>query len=615
MAWDLSRVDWQERIRTGRSLMPDLPLLDHDEADRGVAIFDKLRIPDIPGRPLFKEAIGDWFRDIVRAHFGCVVTDPADGIQRRMIREIGLLIAKKNNKTTGGAGLMMATLLANRRPRGEFLLVAPTQDIAELAYGQAEGMIEADDIMSREETGQEGYLKQVLHVQSHKKHITFRGTRQRPGTQTKLRIKTFSEEILTGPRPLGVLIDEVHLLGKDPKAGTIIGQLRGGMVNNLLAFIIMLTTQSTEQPAGLFVEELTKWRAIRDGDRTGATMSIMYEFPDEIAHSKEGIWKDPKYWPWVNPNLGRSVWPELLLQLYDEARQAINAEGKLKEFASQHLNIQIGVTIRSGGWKGAKHWEKNADATLAKAWAASGEADRTARKQARLAEFADLLATCEVVTAGLDGGGLDDLFGLVVLGREVGPEPLEKRRWRLWAHAWCQRTVLAERQDIAPRLLDFERAGDLTIVDDPGDDTMEIADLMIAIEQAGKFPEKAAIGVDQVGTGEVIEELGRREFDITPGLRVIGIPQGWKLNGAIITAERRLAGGRLRHNGSAMMDWVMGNCRIEQRGCAVTITKAISGTAKIDPAIAMLDATILMSLNPEAVSPVSIYETRALMMV
>lgn len=612
-AWDLSCRDWPDRIRAGRSLMPALTL-DQDEAARGVAIFDKLRIPDLADRPLFKDAVGDWFRDIVRAHFGCVLTSEEEGKQvaRRMIREIFLLIAKKNNKTTGGAGLMLATLLVNKRPRGEFLFVGPTQDIADLAFDQAEGMVEADDIVSREETGQEGYLKQVLHLNRSKKQITFRGTRQRPGTQAKLRIKTFSEEILTGPRPLGVLLDEVHLLGKDPKAATIIGQLRGGMVSNLLAFLIMLTTQSTEAPAGLFLEELAKARSIRDGDRpAGGYLPILYEFPDDIIES--GAWADAKNWHMVNPNMGRSVFPELLENLWDEAKRAINAEGKKREVASQHFNVQIGIAIKSGIWKGALHWEKNADPSYATAWAAAESAD--ARKAARLAELADLIASCEVAISGLDGGGNDDLYGLNIIGREPGTDEMDKRNWRTWCHAWCQESVLEERQDIAPRLKDFQSDGDLTIIEMPGEDTVEIADILMMIEAAGKFPEKGAVGTDQVGTGEVIEEMGRRQFDISPGVRVIGIPQGWKLNGAIITLERRLKSGRMRHNGSRMMNWIIGNCKIERRGNAVTITKAVSGTAKIDPAIAMLHSTALMSLHPEAASSVSAYENHDLLVV
>jgi hypothetical protein len=35
-----------------------------------VAIFNNLRLPDVPGQPAMAEAAGDWFRDIVRAAFG-----------------------------------------------------------------------------------------------------------------------------------------------------------------------------------------------------------------------------------------------------------------------------------------------------------------------------------------------------------------------------------------------------------------------------------------------------------------------------------------------------------------------------------------------------------------
>ena len=71
MTWDLSCPDWQDRMRTGRSLVPDLPL-NATEADRAVAVFNKLRLADVPGTPTMAEAGGDWFRDVVRALFGAL---------------------------------------------------------------------------------------------------------------------------------------------------------------------------------------------------------------------------------------------------------------------------------------------------------------------------------------------------------------------------------------------------------------------------------------------------------------------------------------------------------------------------------------------------------------
>ena len=67
MPWDLSVPDWEERIREGRSLLPAMPDLDRGRADRAIKIFNKLRLPDVPGAPALAEAGGEWFREIVGA--------------------------------------------------------------------------------------------------------------------------------------------------------------------------------------------------------------------------------------------------------------------------------------------------------------------------------------------------------------------------------------------------------------------------------------------------------------------------------------------------------------------------------------------------------------------
>ena len=48
MTWDLSCPDWEDRLRTGRPLVPDLPL-NQAEGDRAVAVLNKLRLADVPG--------------------------------------------------------------------------------------------------------------------------------------------------------------------------------------------------------------------------------------------------------------------------------------------------------------------------------------------------------------------------------------------------------------------------------------------------------------------------------------------------------------------------------------------------------------------------------------
>ena len=159
---DLSRRDWRERIRHGQSLLPDLDL-DPDAVRRALGIFNRLRLPDVIGQPAMEEAAGDWFRAIVAAVFGTA----REGTLPREVREFFVLVPKKSSKTSGGAAIMLTALLLNRRPRAEFLLIGPTQDVAKLAYSQAVGMIEADP---------EGFLQKRFHVRDHLKEIVDRKT-------------------------------------------------------------------------------------------------------------------------------------------------------------------------------------------------------------------------------------------------------------------------------------------------------------------------------------------------------------------------------------------------------------------------------------------------------
>ena len=136
MNWDTSCKDWEARIQAGASLCPDLPL-DKKKADLAVAVFNRLRLPDVTGNPALAEAGGEWFTEIVRALFGSY--DPV--AQQRHIRELFLMVPKKSSKTTYAAALLLTAVLVSPRPRAEYLFIGPTVEISDLAFKQAAGMI------------------------------------------------------------------------------------------------------------------------------------------------------------------------------------------------------------------------------------------------------------------------------------------------------------------------------------------------------------------------------------------------------------------------------------------------------------------------------------------
>ncbi len=579
--WDLSCPDWRERIRAGRSLVPDLPLF-AEEAELGVAFFDEMRLSDVPDKPKLKDAAGQWFRDIARAAFGS--WDPIARI--RYIRDIFTLAPKGSSKTSYSAALTLAAMLMNKRPNAEAVFVGPTQAIADRAYGHAVGMIEASDDLKRRFATRD-HIKTVVDLVN----------------KSEMRVRTFDLKILTGGILIFALLDELHLLGRNIHTAKVLRQIRGGLDKTPEGLLLITTTQSDDVPAGAFREELLMARKIRDGkyrDKVIRPMlPVLYEFPEEIAKTP-ALWQDPANWPMVMPNIGRSQHLTTLVPDWETERQ--KGDQAIRVWASQHLNIEMGVGMATDGWPGAEVWADREDETLT---------------------LDTLIERCEVIVVGADGGGRDDLFGLTVLGREPalievktvidGKElTIRTKRWLSWSFAWCHKSVLARRQTIAAVLQDFHDAGEIRIIDDELQDIAEIVTIIVKIRDAGLL---ACVALDPEGPyGELVDALA--EVGITEDAGVIvGISQGYKLMNAIKSTERKLTNGTLHHAKSGMMDWCVGNVKIEPTATALRATKQNAGDAKIDPWCALMDAATVMVKNPEPATTRSVYETRELIIL
>src|SRR6185295_17940666 len=139
-----------------------------------------------------------------------------------------------------------------------------------------------------------------------------------------------------------------------------------------------------------------------------------------------------------------------------------------------------------------------------------------------------------------------------------------------------------------------------------GQDIAEIAELAQRIENKGLLH---AVALDPYGIGAIVDAL--YDVGISGEDRIVGISKGWKLTGAIKTAERKLADKSLRHSGQGLMAWAVANARVEPKGNAIIITKQASGSAKIDPLMSAFNAIALMSTNPWVASGTDICDLRS----
>ncbi len=550
--WSTAVPDWEHRITHRLSLLPDLPLFE-DQAAKALRIFRRLRVPDIAGMPTYGEVCNAWVFDLVRAIFGSYDAKT----RRRMIREFFLLVPKKNGKSAIAAAIMVTAIIMNEVPRAEALLIAPTKKIADIAFDQAKGIIECDLELTK-----------LFHPRRDERSLTHLISK------AVISIKAADTDTITGSKATYILIDEVHVFAKQSKASHIFREIIGSLASRPHGFELSISTQSKEPPAGVFLSKLQTARDVRDGKMKLPLIAVIYELPKAL--SKDGGWKDPGTWEMVNPNLGRSVDEAFLADELTKAER--EGAAALALLASQHFNVEIAGALRSDGWSGALLWSRGTERGLT---------------------LRDLIDRSEVITVGGDGGGLDDLFGVGVIGKERGT-----RRWLTWGHAFVAPEGMERRKANGVLYEQFMREGDLTLVERLPDDIAGILAIIAEVQEAGLL---GTVGLDPAGAGQVlIDDLAEMDITQENGL-LVGVPQGIQLMGAIKVVERKIADGSFRHGGRAMMSWCAHNAVVVPTATGMRIARDEAGYGKIDPLMALFDAAWLMLRNPAPAAQAEIY--------
>lgn len=591
MRWTTACADWEERIIAGRSLLPFEPLFP-DQAEAALAIYRELVLVDVAGRPTMGQACLPWAFDLPRALFGSY--DPESG--RRLIRYYFEFVAKKNAKSTRAAGIMVTALIRNWRESGEFFILAPTKEIADNSYIPARDMVNADP-------GLRAILKPSAgRVIEHR------------NTGAILKVVAADSETVTGKKTIGLLVDELWLFGYRTGAEAMLNEIEGGLASRPEGFVIYNSTQSNRKPAGVFKQKLERFREIRDGKLIDPTsLPLFHEFPKQLLES--GAYKKPENWYIPNPNLGKSVDVEYIRHKLEEATRA--GKASVIDIEAKHLNVQVGTSNGVDGWAGAEIWDRGLEVGLT---------------------LDEILKRSEVIAVGLDGGGLDDMLGVGVIGREKGTQ-----RWLGWACGLISTIGIQRRKANATEYLGFKRAGELIVFSFDGegagavDEDMppELAELLSGALQPSAEPEAlppdiqfvidlvkrikdlgllAQVGVDAAGIGAIVDALAK--IDVTQDAELLdAVRQGIALMGAIKTVERKLADRSFVHGEQALLAWCVGNLKVVPTPTAMRVARDEAGFGKVDPAMALFNAAHLMSLNPESSSQRSAYEDKELLIL
>lgn len=428
------------------------------------------------------------------------------------------LIPTHNSSMAGP--LAIAATLAFPTERGHVVILASTQKQAGIVYDAMCGTIEADP-----------FLMQQFKIRRYKNDIIHNVT------MTKLSALPLEASALVGVIPSLAFVDELHVIGNLPKAKQLIEQVVSGGAVSINFLCVYLTTAPLDKSVGVFKSMYQRAKRIHRGEiGTDRLFPILFELYDDDAEKD-----DPSKWWQSNPSLGYTFTEEWLIESYNTA---INDEDptSIFNFYSQHLNIQAGDKFGISQWIPLEMWDRYSNPNL---------------------NLKKIIRDSEVLYVSVDLGYRDDPSSIVVLGEKTINFETNEKEYSIFCQQYVHEDGYNKRKNQV-HYDEFIASGELIVSNINDFDKVEIIKMVMEVNKTKKL---AAVGMDAYKSRSLATTL------IQMKIEVVAVPQGWKLNPALIETERTLYNGLLINDGRPMLRWNVGNGQLIERGQAMALIK------------------------------------------
>lgn len=324
-------------------------------------------------------ALAPWEIFLVWVLFGWM---GKDGFRR--FRTAYVELARKNGKSTLGAGIGLKLAFADDEDGAEVFSAATKKDQAIIVHGEAVRMVKASPELLESITPMKNSLSRASRNQSY------------------LPLGA-DEDTLDGLNPHGAIVDELHA----HKKRGVFDLMQTGMGARRQPLLFAITTAGTDQTDAsvcweqhVYTEQIL--RGVIQDDKYFGFISAMDEKDD---------WQEERNWYKANPNLGIS---KKLDYMRDQAKKAAKMPGYLNTFLRLDLNRWTQQTTR---WIDMHLWDANAGAPIV-------EESLHGR----------------LCFAGLDLSSVSDLTALVLLF----PDLVDREVVTVVCRFWCPESRLSD---------------------------------------------------------------------------------------------------------------------------------------------------------------------------